>query len=77
LFIQPLTPTFCRAQPVMYLVDDKTSHRELPRFEQVIFTQDLLIMQNQWPLLMPLEAGAEIPTRADSSSVAYRRWLKE
>jgi hypothetical protein len=24
-----------------------------------------------------LEPRAEIPTRADASSVAYRRWLKE
>lgn len=77
LFIQPMTPTLCRAQPVMYLVDNQTLHQELLRFEQVIFAQDLLIVQNQRPLLMPLDAGAEIPTRADSSSVAYRRWLKE
>jgi phenylpropionate dioxygenase-like ring-hydroxylating dioxygenase large terminal subunit len=77
LFIQPMTPTLCRATPVMYLVDAKSSHQELLRFEQVIFAQDLIIVQNQRPLLMPLDAGAEIPTRADSSSVAYRRWLKE
>jgi hypothetical protein len=24
-----------------------------------------------------MEARAEIPTRADASSIAYRRWLKE
>jgi hypothetical protein len=28
-------------------------------------------------VLLPLEPRAEIPTRADASSVAYRRWLKE
>jgi phenylpropionate dioxygenase-like ring-hydroxylating dioxygenase large terminal subunit len=77
LFIQPMAPDLCRAQPVMYLVDNQTSQQELLRFEQVIFAQDLLIVQNQRPLLMPLDAGAEIPTRADSSSIAYRRWLKE
>jgi phenylpropionate dioxygenase-like ring-hydroxylating dioxygenase large terminal subunit len=77
LFIQPMEEGLCRAQPVMYLVDPVTPHEELLRFEQVIFAQDLLIVQNQRPLLMPLEAGGEIPTRADSSSVAYRRWLKE
>ena len=77
LFIQPMEPALCRAQPVMYLVDNQTPYQELLRFEQVIFTQDLMIVQNQRPLLMPLDAGAEIPTRADSSSIAYRRWLKE
>lgn len=77
LFIQPMEDGLCRAQPVMYLVDTVTPHEELLRFEQVIFAQDLVIVQNQRPLLMPLEAGGEIPTRADSSSVAYRRWLKE
>jgi phenylpropionate dioxygenase-like ring-hydroxylating dioxygenase large terminal subunit len=77
LFIQPMGPALCRAQPVMYLVDNQTTHQELLRFEQVIFAQDLQIVQNQRPLLMPLDVGAETPTRADSSSVAYRRWLKE
>jgi hypothetical protein len=26
---------------------------------------------------VPLEPRAEIPTRADASSIAYQRWLKE
>ena len=77
LFIQPMAPMLCRAQPVMYLVDNQSPHQELLRFEQVIFTQDLLTVQDQRPLLMPLDAGSEIPARADSASVAYRRWLKE
>jgi len=77
LFIQPMAPGLCRAQPVMYLIDNQSTQQELLRFEQVIFAQDLLIVQNQRPLLMPLDVGSETPTRADSSSVAYRRWLKE
>jgi phenylpropionate dioxygenase-like ring-hydroxylating dioxygenase large terminal subunit len=77
LFIQPLEEDLCRAQPVMYLVDDVSSHTSLLNFEQVIFLQDRIILENQRPLLLPLEARQEIPTRADSSSIAYRRWLKE
>jgi phenylpropionate dioxygenase-like ring-hydroxylating dioxygenase large terminal subunit len=77
LFIQPLEENLCRAQPVMYLVDDVSSHTSLLNFEQVIFLQDRIILENQRPLLLPLEARQEIPTRADSSSIAYRRWLKE
>jgi phenylpropionate dioxygenase-like ring-hydroxylating dioxygenase large terminal subunit len=50
---------------------------DLLRFEQVIFLRDRLIVENQRPLLLPLEPRSEIPTRADLSSVVYRRWLKE
>ncbi|MBB5754809.1 aromatic ring-hydroxylating oxygenase subunit alpha [Prosthecomicrobium pneumaticum] len=77
LFIQPLEADLCRAQPVMYLVDAQSSQNELLKFEQVIFLQDRIIVENQRPLLLPLEPRAELPTRADLSSVAYRRWLKE
>jgi phenylpropionate dioxygenase-like ring-hydroxylating dioxygenase large terminal subunit len=77
LFIQPMEEGLCRAQPVMYLVDSSSAHTALLNFEQVIFLQDRIIVENQRPLLLPLEARTEIPTRADSSSIAYRRWLKE
>ncbi|MBR0557972.1 aromatic ring-hydroxylating dioxygenase subunit alpha [Ciceribacter sp. L1K23] len=77
LFIQPMEEGLCRAQPVMYLVDQTSTHKSLLNFEQVIFLQDRIIVENQRPLLLPLEPRAEIPTRADSSSIAYRRWLKE
>lgn len=77
LFIHPVEEDEVRAIPVMYLTDQEASHTQLLRFEQVIFLQDRIIVENQRPLLLPLEARAEIPTRADSSSVAYRRWLKQ
>ena len=77
LFIQPLEEDLCRAQPVMYLVDEISTHTSLLNFEQVIFLQDRIILENQRPLLLPLEPRRETPTRADSSSIAYRRWLKE
>jgi phenylpropionate dioxygenase-like ring-hydroxylating dioxygenase large terminal subunit len=77
LFIQPLEEDLCRAQPVMYLVDDISDHTSLLNFEQVIFLQDRIILENQRPLLLPLEPRMETPTRADSSSITYRRWIKE
>ncbi|WFS25397.1 aromatic ring-hydroxylating oxygenase subunit alpha [Rhizobium rhododendri] len=77
LFIQPIEEGLCRAQPVMYLVDNASTHTSLLHFEQIIFLQDRIVVENQRPLLLPLEPRQEIPTRADSSSVAYRRWLKE
>jgi phenylpropionate dioxygenase-like ring-hydroxylating dioxygenase large terminal subunit len=69
--------TLCRAQPVMFLVDGLSAFNDLLHFEQVIFMQDRIIVENQRPLLLPLEPQGEIPTKADSSSIAYRRWLKE
>ncbi len=77
LFVQPLDPDRCRAHPVMFLLDDASGQNDLIRFQQLIFLQDRIILENQRPRLLPLEPRAEIPTRADSASVAYRRWLKE
>jgi len=77
MFVQPLEQDLCRAVPVMYLVDDRSSEIDLLKFEQVIFLQDRIIVENQRPLLLPLDPRSETPTRADLSSVVYRRWLKE
>ncbi len=77
LFIQPMEEALCRAQPVMFLVDDRSAFNELLKFEQVIFLQDRIIVENQRPILLPLDPHGEIPTKADGSSIAYRRWLKE
>ena len=77
LFIQPMEATLCRAVPLMWLADDISTHSAMLHFEQTIFLQDRIIVENQRPLALPLDPRAEIPTRADSSSVAYRRWLKE
>ena len=77
LFVQPLDHDYCRAHPVMFIIDDATSLTAMVHFQQLIFLQDRIILENQRPRLLPLEPRAEIPTRADISSVAYRRWLKE
>ena len=77
LFVQPLEPGVCRAHPIMFLIDEDSPTAELVHFQQLIFLQDRIILENQRPVLLPLHAGMEIPTRADASSIAYRRWLKE
>jgi phenylpropionate dioxygenase-like ring-hydroxylating dioxygenase large terminal subunit len=61
----------------MFLIDETSKPADLIHFQQIIFLQDRIILENQRPLLLPLEPRAEIPTRADASSIAYRRWLKE
>jgi phenylpropionate dioxygenase-like ring-hydroxylating dioxygenase large terminal subunit len=77
LFVQPLDPDRCRAHPVMFLIDDTSALTDLIHFQQLIFLQDRIILENQRPRLLPLDPRTEIPTRADATSIAYRRWLKE
>lgn len=77
LFVQPVEPGRCRAHPVMFLIDDGARDADLIAFQQVIFLQDRIILENQRPVLLPMEPRSETPTRADAISIAYRRWLKE
>jgi len=76
LFVQPLAEDICDVWPWMALFDDETPMTDLIHFQQTIFLQDRSILENQMPRLLPLDPGMEIPTRADLTSVAYRRWLK-
>ena len=76
LFVQPLTETLCDVWPWMALYDDDASMTDLIHFQQLIFVQDRSVLENQLPALLPLDPGMEVPTRADLTSVAYRRWLK-
>jgi phenylpropionate dioxygenase-like ring-hydroxylating dioxygenase large terminal subunit len=76
LFVQPVEPAESRAHLVMFIIDEVTPIADLVRFQQLIFLQDRIILENQRPRLLPLDPRQEIPTRADIMSVAYRRWLK-
>ncbi len=76
LFVQPLTEELCDVWPWMALYDDESEMTDLIHFQQMIFLQDRSILENQIPRRLPLDPGMEIPTRADLTSVAYRRWLK-
>lgn len=77
LFVQPVSETECIVWPWMALFDDDSPMESLIQFQQMIFMQDRSILENQLPALLPLDPGNEIPTRADLTSVAYRRWLKK
>ena len=76
IFVQPLAPDLCDVWPWMALFDDTTPMAELIGFQQMIFLQDRSILENQIPRLLPLDPGMEVPTQADMTSIAYRRWLK-
>ncbi|MEL6837900.1 MAG: aromatic ring-hydroxylating dioxygenase subunit alpha [Pseudomonadota bacterium] len=76
LFVQPLTEEWCEVWPWMALYDDVSTMAEMISFQQLIFMQDRSILENQIPRKLPLDPGMEVPTQADMTSVAYRRWLK-
>lgn len=76
LFVQPLTEELCEVWPWMALYDDDSTMTDMIHFQQMIFVQDRSILENQLPARLPLDPGLEIPTRADMTSIAYRRWLK-
>lgn len=77
LFVQPLEEDLCEVWPWMALYDDDAEMGDLVGFQQMIFMQDRSILENQIPSLLPLDPGMEVPTQADMTSVAYRRWLKQ
>lgn len=77
LFIQPVEPDRCLVHSFLLLIDMESRTEDLIQFQQTIFLQDRIILENQRPRLLPLDPRREIPTRADASSVAYRRWLKD
>jgi phenylpropionate dioxygenase-like ring-hydroxylating dioxygenase large terminal subunit len=66
-----------RAHMMLCLIDDDNSDAAMRKFQQLIFGQDKLILENQVPKRLPLDPRAETPIRADKSSVAYRRWLSK
>jgi phenylpropionate dioxygenase-like ring-hydroxylating dioxygenase large terminal subunit len=77
LFVQPVEEDFSIAHPFMLVIDATSTDTELIAFQQMIFLQDRIVLENQRPRLLPLQPGRETPTRGDLSSVIYRRWLKQ
>ncbi len=77
LFVQPIDEETCDVWPWMALYDDTSTMADLIQFQQLIFLQDRSILENQMPKKLPIDPGIEIPTRADQTSVSYRRWLKK
>ncbi|WP_042464143.1 aromatic ring-hydroxylating dioxygenase subunit alpha [Neobacillus dielmonensis] len=46
-------------------------------FQDIIFNQDLDIVESQKPELLPLDLQAEMHLKSDALTIAYRRWLQE
>ncbi len=77
LFIQPRDEVTCDVHSFVLVIDETTTDIDLLHFQQLIFLQDRSILENQVPALVPLDPGREYAIRADGSSMAYRRWLRE
>ena len=77
LFVQPVTEDHVRAHMFLSLIDDESSIARIRFFVQTVFAQDMPILENQNPKLLPLDPRAETPIRSDQASIAYRRWLTD
>ncbi len=77
LFCQPVSEERIRAHLFVSVLDYVSSDAQIRNFQQTIFAQDKPILENQQPKRLPLDPHAELPTRADASSLAYRRWLRD
>jgi len=77
IFLQPVDEEHVVAHTLLACYDDHSTDAELIAFQHTIFVQDKPILENHAFKRMPLEGRAETPTRGDTSSVTYRRWLRE
>lgn len=77
LFVQAVDEEHVRAHMWLCLLDDDSPDWELRRFQISIFGQDKPILENQLPRKLSLDPRSETPIRADKTSVAYRRWLRQ
>jgi phenylpropionate dioxygenase-like ring-hydroxylating dioxygenase large terminal subunit len=62
---------------LLSILDDTSTDTAIRGYQQLIFSQDKPILENQLPKRLPLSLRAELSAKADASSSAYRRWLGE
>ena len=77
LFLQPIDEEHIAANMLMSIVDHESTDTAIKAFQQKIFGQDKPILENQIPKRLPLDPRAEMPVKADKSSITYRRWLSD
>lgn len=75
LFVQPVDEESCVAHSLLCYLKDGIAAASVRTFMQFIFSQDKPILENQLPRRLPLDPRAEMPVRADKSSMSYRNWL--
>jgi phenylpropionate dioxygenase-like ring-hydroxylating dioxygenase large terminal subunit len=75
IFLQPCGEENIVAHMMLSILDDTNSDLAIRSYQQLIFSQDKPILENQLPKRLPLGLRSELSIRADASSSAYRRWL--
>jgi hypothetical protein len=58
------------------VIDEDTPEVDLLHFQQVIFLQDRLIVEQQVPRRLPIWSDGECSVRADAAANAYRQWMR-
>ena len=77
LFAQPLDEKLCRVYAFMLVFDSQNTETDLIHFQQMIFFQDIIILENQIPVGLPIYDGIERSIKADKTQLQYRKWLKQ
>lgn len=78
LTVQPKDETSSRAYGILsFNYEMNMSDDEIAAFQDVIFTQDKPVVENQKPEDLPLDLQTELSLACDRMSIAYRRYLKE
>ena len=75
--VQPVEPEYSVVWILYAVMDHAKSDVELRARQELVFMQDKPILENQRPILLPLDPTAELSVRCDRLSLAYRRYLKE
>ncbi len=78
LIVQPVSGQQSRA----FMIKARNYELDAPdeayiKFQDTVFEQDLMIVENQKPELLPLDLQAELHLTSDRLSIAYRKRLKE
>lgn len=77
LLLQPVSEERTVAHMLISMLDDVHSDAAIRGYQQLIFSQDKPILENQLPKRLPLSLRTEISGRADASSSTYRHWLRD
>lgn len=77
LLASPESEASCRVWMLTTIRDPNGDLRGYHDFNDVIFGQDVPVVESQLPKRLPIDPRSEVHQRADRMSLAYRRWLAD
>jgi phenylpropionate dioxygenase-like ring-hydroxylating dioxygenase large terminal subunit len=77
LLLQPTSEEEVVAHMLLSVLDDVSADSAIRGYQQLIFSQDKPLLENQLPKRLPLSFRSEFSIKADATSGTYRRWLNE